>query len=166
VTFYANTHDLPAFTEYSLKNRTYRYYTGTPLWGFGYGLSYSTFQYSPVKLSASTLAAGQPLTANVTVTNTSKRAGDEVVEAYLRTPQPDGPTHSLVGFQRVHLGPGESRNVTLELSPRSLSSVDSQGQRSVLAGAYHLSIGGAQPAETKAKSEIDFTINGTAALPK
>jgi len=166
LTFYANTHDLPAFTEYSLKNRTYRYYTGTPLWGFGYGLSYSTFQYDPVKLSASTLAAGQPLTANVTVTNASKQPGDEVVEAYLRTPQQDGPIHSLVCFQRIHLGPGESRDVSLVLSPRSLSSVDSQGQRSVLAGSYHLSIGGAQPGETKAKSEIDFNINGTTSLPK
>jgi beta-glucosidase len=112
------------------------------------------------------LAAGQPLTANVTVTNTSSLPGDEVVEAYLRTPQSDGPIHSLVGFQRIHLAAGESRNVSLELSPRSLSSVDSQGQRSVLAGAYHLSIGGAQPAETKAKSEIDFSVNGTASLPK
>ena len=166
VTFYASTHDLPAFTEYSLKNRTYRYYTGTPLWGFGYGLSYSTFQYSPVKLSTPTLAAGQPLTASVTVTNTSNQPGDEVVEAYLKTPQPDGPTHSLVAFQRIHLGPGERRNVALELDPRSLSSVDSQGQRSVLAGVYHLSVGGAQPAETKAKSEIDFNVNGTISLPK
>jgi beta-glucosidase len=166
VTFYASTHDLPAFTDYSLRGRTYRYYPGTPLWGFGYGLSYSTFQYSPVKLSASTFAAGRPLTAKVTVTNTSKQPGDEVVQAYLKTPQQDGPIHSLVGFQRIHLGAGESRDVSLELSPRALSSVDSQGQRSVLAGAYHLSIGGAQPSETKAKSEIDFNINGTTSLPK
>ena len=83
VTFYAGTSDLPAFTDYSFKNRTYRYYSGKPLWGFGYGLSYSTFQYGPVKLSSATVAAGQPVTATVTVTNTSKLAGEEVVEAYL-----------------------------------------------------------------------------------
>ncbi len=64
VTFYAGTSDLPAFTDYSLKNRTYRYYTGKPLWGFGYGLSYSTFQYGPVKLSSATVAAGQPYDRN------------------------------------------------------------------------------------------------------
>ena len=93
VTFYAGTGDLPAFTDYSLKNRTYRYYSGKPLWGFGYGLSYSAFQYGPVKLSGATVPAGQPVTATVAVTNNSKLAGDEVVEAYLKTPQSDGPIY-------------------------------------------------------------------------
>ena len=166
VTFYAGTSDLPAFTDYSFKNRTYRYYSGKPLWGFGYGLSYSTFQYGPVKLSSTTVAAGQPVTATVTVTNTSKVAGEEVVEAYLKTPQADGPIYSLVGFARVHLAPGASRDVSLELGPRSLSAVDSKGQRSILPGAYHLTVGSTQPAESASKSEADFTVNGTAALPK
>ncbi len=166
VTFYAGTSDLPAFTNYSFKNRTYRYYTGKPLWGFGYGLSYSTFQYGPVKLSSATVPAGQPLTATVSVTNTSKVGGDEVVEAYLKTPQTDGPIYSLVGFQRVHLNAGESRDVSLELSPRSLSAVDAKGQRSILPGTYHLSVGSAQPGETASKSEADFTVSGTTALPK
>ena len=88
------------------------------------------------------------------------------MEAYLKTPQSDGPIYSLVGFQRVHLNPGESRDVSLELSPRSLSAVDSKGQRSILPGAYHLSVGSTQPAETTSKSEADFTVNGTVALPK
>ena len=166
VTFYASTSDLPAFTDYSLKNRTYRYYTGKPLWGFGYGLSYSTFQYGPVKLSSASVPAGNPVTATVTVTNNSKVAGDEVVETYLKTPQIDGPIYSLVGFQRVHLNPGQSRDVSLELSPRSLSAVDGKGQRSILPGTYHLSIGSTQPAETASKSEADFTVNGIVALPK
>jgi beta-glucosidase len=166
VTFYAGTGDLPAFTDYSFKNRTYRYYTGKPLWSFGYGLSYSAFQYGPVKLSSAAVKAGQPLTATVTVTNTSKVAGDEVVEAYLKTPKTDGPIYSLVGFQRVHLTPGASRDVSLELSPRALSAVDIKGQRAILPGAYHLSIGSTQPAESASKSEADFTVNGTVALPK
>jgi beta-glucosidase len=166
VTFYASTSELPAFTDYSMKNRTYRYFTGKPLWGFGYGLSYSTFKYSPVKLSAASVAAGQPLTATVTVTNSSKVAGDEVVEAYLKTPQPDGPVHSMVGFTRVHLGAGESREVPLEISARSLSSVDAEGERSVLPGSYSLSVGGAQPGETEAKSEVTFSVTGTKKLPK
>ena len=142
LTFYASTDDLPPFTDYSLKNRTYRYYTGKPLWGFGYGLSYANFSYSPVALSSKSVAAGQPLTATVTVTNKGGIAGDEVVEAYLTTPQSGGPVHSLVGFERVHLRPGEARQVALTISPRSLSSVDDQGERAILAGAYELHVGG------------------------
>jgi beta-glucosidase len=84
----------------------------------------------------------------------------------LKTPQPGGPIHSLAGFERVHLKSGESRDVSIELSPRSLSSVDDQGDRSVLPGTYHLSLGSTQPGETTAKSETDFIVTGTAPLPK
>jgi beta-glucosidase len=166
VTFYSSLNGLPEFTDYGLRGRTYRYYEGKPLWGFGYGLSYSTFKYGPVKLSAATLKAGDPVTATVTVTNTGKSAGDEVVEAYLKTPQQGGPIHSLVGFERISLAPGASKEVTLKIDPRSLSSVDDQGNRSILAGKYTLSVGGAQPQETQAKSEAGFTVNGTQDLPK
>ena len=166
VTFYAGLDGLPAFTDYTLKGRTYRYFTGKPLWGFGYGLSYSTFKYGPVKLSAESLKAGEPLTATVTVTNTCSLGGDEVVEAYLKTPQADGPIHSLVAFDRISIAPGASKEVTLKINPRSLSSVDDQGNRSILAGKYTLTIGGAQPEETSAKSEVGFTVTGTQALPK
>ena len=102
----------------------------------------------------------------MSVTNTSNVAGDEVVEAYVKTPQPGGPVHSLAGLQRVHLRAGETRDVSIELSPRSLSSVDDKGNRSVLPGTYHLSLGSTQPGETTTKSEVDFTITGTAPLPK
>ena len=166
VTFYAGVSDLPAFTDYSMQGRTYRYYSGKPLWGFGYGLSYSTFKYGLAKLSATPLKAGLPLTATVSVTNTSNIAGDEVVEAYVKAPQPGGPIHSLAGLERVHLKPGETRDVSIELSPRSLSSVDDKGNRSVLPGTYHLSLGSTQPGETIAKSEVDFTVTGTVGLPK
>jgi len=166
VTFYASLDGLPAFTDYSLKGRTYRYFPGKPLWGFGYGLSYSTFKYGPVKLSADSLKAGDPVTATVTVTNASTVAGDEVVEAYLKTPQTDGPVHSLVGFQRVNLAPGISQEITITVDPRSLSSVDDKGDRAILPGKYTLTLGGAQPEETDAKSEAAFTVSGTAALPK
>ena len=106
------------------------------------------------------------MSATVKVTNTGVVAGDTVAEAYLKTPQPDGPLHSLVGFQRIHLAPGESREISMTIDPRALSSVDNQGQRSVLAGNYLLSIGAAQPGETSAKSEAKFTISGTANLPR
>jgi len=166
VTFYNSVDDLPAFTEYSMKNRTYRYYTGKPEWGFGYGLSYSTFSYSPVTLSATKLPAGEPLSATVSVTNSSAVAGDEVVEAYLKTPQANGPIHSLAAFERVHLQAGETREVTLKLEPRALSSVDEKGERSILPGKYELTLAGAQPDEAKAKSEATFTITGNQPLPR
>ena len=166
VTFYASLDGLPSFTDYTLKGRTYRYFSGKPLWGFGYGLSYTTFKYGPVKLSAESLKAGDPLTATVTVTNTGSKGGDEVIEAYLKTPQQGGPIHSLVGFERVSIAPGASKEVTIKIDPRSLSSVDDQGNRSILAGKYTLNLGGAQPQEAKAKSEASFTISGSANLPK
>jgi beta-glucosidase len=166
VTFYSSLNGLPSFTDYSLRGRTYRYYESKPLWGFGYGLSYTTFKYSPLKLSTETLKAGDPMSVAVTVTNTGKVAGDEVVEAYLKTPQQGGPIHSLVGFERITLDPGTSKEVSIKIDPRSLSSVDDEGNRAILAGKYTLSVGSAQPQETNAKSEAGFTITGTTSLPK
>jgi beta-glucosidase len=170
VTFYSSLEGLPAFTDYSLKNstsaRTYRYFAGKPLWGFGYGLSYSTFKYGPIKLSAETLKAGDPLTATVTVTNAGAVAGDEVVEAYLKTPQADGPIHVLAGFQRVSIGPGVSREVTISIDHRSMSSVNDQGYRAILEGKYALTLAGAQPQETESKSEASFIVTGSLPLPK
>ena len=166
VTFYNGVDDLPAFTDYALKGRTYRYYTGKPEWGFGFGLSYSSFKYGPVTLSSSKLAAGDSLTATVAVTNTSAVAGDEVVEAYVKTPQAGGPIQSLAGFERVQIMAGETREVTLHLEPRAFSSVDEKGDRSVLAGKYQITLGGAQPEETQAKSAAEFTVVGTLALAR
>jgi len=170
VTFYASLEGLPAFTDYNFKTatdgRTYRYFTGKPLWGFGYGLSYTTFTYGPVKLSAETLNAGNPITATVTVTNSGPVGGDEVVEAYLKTPQKDGPIHSLAGFERVSIPAGQSKDVTITLEPRALSSVDDKGDRAILPGKYTLTLGGAQPQETQSKSEASFTVTGSQPMPK
>jgi beta-glucosidase len=170
ITFYANLDGLPAFTDYAIqgagKGRTYRYFGGKPLWGFGYGLSYSTFKYGPVKLSAETIKAGDPLTATVTVTNSSSVGGDEVVEAYLKTPQSGGPIHSLAGFQRATIPAGGSRVVSIGIDPRTLSSVDEKGNRAILAGKYTLTLGGAQPQETEAKSEAEFSVTGSLPLAK
>jgi beta-glucosidase len=170
VTFYASLDGLPAFTDYNFKTpaggRTYRYFSGKPLWGFGYGLSYTTFNYGPVKLSVDTLKAGDPITATVTVSNSGAVAGDEVVEAYLKTPQKSGPIHSLAGFERVNIPAGQSKDVTITVDPRTLSSVDDQGNRSILEGKYTLTLAGAQPQESQSKSEAEFTVTGSLPLPK
>ena len=165
VTFYAGTQDLPDFKSYAMANRTYRYYTGQPLWGFGFGLSYTSFAFGQLQLPAM-VKAGDPLEVALSVRNTGAMAGDEVVQAYIKTPQKDGPIHSLAGFQRIRLLPGESREVKFTLDPRAISSVDLDGNRAVLAGRYQIVIGSTQPTETREKSEAGFTVQGTAPLPK
>jgi beta-glucosidase len=172
VTFYQSENDLPAFDDYSMKNRTYRYFSGTPLFGFGYGLSYTHFAYSGLKLSTTKLKAGQPLTAEVTVKNTGKLAGEEVAQLYLLPPAEgnDGlsPKQQLEGFQRLTLKPGESRRITFTLSARELSEVDAKGTRAVQPGNYTLAIGGTQPKDPHAATPAQtttFTIQGTQELP-
>jgi beta-glucosidase len=172
VTFYASVDDLPAFTDYSMKNRTYRYYTGEVLYRFGYGLSYTTFSYSRLRLSRSNVQAGDTLTAEVDVHNSGSVAGDEVAELYLIPPQ-DGngglsPHVQLEGFQRIHLLPGQTRTVTFQLGPRQLSEVDADGIRSVQPGRYKLSVGGAQPGDSDLPGDSlsgEFTISGSQELP-
>jgi beta-glucosidase len=93
-------------------------------------------------------------------------AGDEVVEAYLKTPQTDGPVRFLAGFQRVNIGPGVSREVAISIDPRSISSVDEKGNRAILEGKYTLTLAGAQPQQTESKSEASFAVTGSLALPK
>jgi len=173
ITFYKATSNLPSFDDYSMKNRTYRYFAGAPLYGFGYGLSYTKFSYSNLKLSTKTLAAGSHLTATVEITNSGKVAGDEVAEAYLVPPANGNeglsPKLQLAGYQRVHLGAGESKTVAFDLEPRWISEVNTKGDRSVQAGSYKLAIGGAQPNDPKASSPAvveTFEIVGDQALPR
>jgi beta-glucosidase len=169
VTYYDSVDQLPAFTDYSMANRTYRYFKGTPLYGFGYGLSYTTFSYSKIHLSTSTLKAGDPLTVEADVKNTGTRAGDEVAELYLTPPRTNvSPNLALAGFTRVHLAPGETKHIHFELDPRTLSQVDDHGVREVTPGTYSLSLGGSQPSTSAAPLQnlaATFTIQGTQELP-
>jgi beta-glucosidase len=167
VTFYRSTRDLPPYVSYEMKDRTYRYFKGTPLYPFGYGLSYTTFAYANPALSATSVKAGATLKMSAFVRNTGTRAGDEVVEVYLDAPPdvPMAPRHALVGFERVHLKPGESRRVEFELSPRALSTVDAAGNRAVIAGHYRVFIGGGQPGYAVGESAA-FTITGRDVLPR
>jgi beta-glucosidase len=148
ITFYKSDADLPAFEDYAMTNRTYRYFTGQPLYGFGYGLSYTTFQYDQLNMP-STANSGQTIAVSVRVTNTGKRAGDEVVQLYVV--KQDGaikaPLKSLKGFKRIGLKPRESRVVTFKLSPADLSYVDANGAQHVFNGKVQISVGGYQPGE-------------------
>jgi beta-glucosidase len=167
VTFYSSTDELPAFTDYSMKNRTYRYFSGPVLYPFGYGLSYAKFHYGEPKLSTSSLAAGETLTATVEVKNESGRDADEVVEAYLKAPQTEvTPRLFLAGFTRVHLAAGETRPVTLAMDARRMSEVDAAGKRAVVPGRYVLSIGGGQPGTGAAATSATFEVTGTKPLPE
>lgn len=166
VTFYRSTRDLPPYVSYEMKGRTYRYFSGTPLYPFGYGLSYTTFAYAAPALSTTQLKASATLKVSANVRNTGTRAGDEMVEVYLDAPDvPLAPRHALVGFRRVHLDPGKSRRVEFELSPRALSTVDAAGNRAVVAGHYRVFIGGGQPDYAVGESAA-FTIIGHDALSR
>ena len=160
VTFYASLEQLPPFEDYSMHGRTYRYFSGQPLYGFGYGLSYTTFAYSHLKLSSAEIKAGDPLTVEADVTNTGKRKGDEVVEVYLRGPQAEGaPLHELRSFERVNLQAGETRHIAFTLDPARLSEVDQGGVRAVMAGRYTVFLGGGQPGQAPG-AEGQFSISG------
>ena len=161
VTFYMSVNQLPNFEDYSMQNRTYRYFAGKPLYPFGYGLSYTTFKYSELDIAQPAVNAGDPVNADVTVTNTGKDGGDEVVQLYLKFPPVPGAPHiALRGFQRIHLEPGASRKVRFELKNRDLSMVNSNGQPIISGGDYTLSIGGGQP-DTGAPSVTGhFHVNG------
>ena len=167
VTFYKGTEQLPDFEDYSMKNRTYRYFTGEPLYGFGHGLSYTTFAYSGMNLSNSPLQAGNPLNVEVDVKNTGSRDGDEVAELYITFPQLAGaPLRALRGFKRVHCKAGEQQHVTLTLSPRDLSYVNEAGDRMISAGDYLITVGGGQPGTGAPHAEAHLTISGEEKLPE
>ena len=167
VTFYKGVEQLPPFDDYSMKNRTYRYFEGQPLYPFGHGLSYSKFEYSNLKLSGTTLNAGDPLQVEVDVKNAAERDGEEVVQLYLNFPKsPYAPIHALRGISRIHLAGGQTQHVTFKMDARDLSGVNSNGDRVVTAGSYRISVGGGQPGTDAPQAEAEFAINGEQRLPE
>jgi beta-glucosidase len=146
VTFYKNDNDLPDFSDYSMNNRTYRYFKGETLYPFGYGLSYTTFKYDQLKVPA-TSTKGKNIIVSARVTNTGKRDGEEVVELYLSHQgiSTRAPIRSLKGFQRINLTAGESKVVNFELTPDQLSLVGEDGKMYQPKDKLMISIGGGQP---------------------
>jgi beta-glucosidase len=146
VTYYKSIDQLPAFEDYDMKGKTYRYFIQEPLYPFGYGLSFTTFAYSNLILPEK-VAAGEKITVKATVTNTGKISGDEVVQLYLKdekasTPRP---VHQLEGFSRISLKPGESKVVEFILEPRQFSIINNKDKRVIEPGYFTISVGGKQP---------------------
>jgi beta-glucosidase len=167
LTFYKGVDQLPHFEDYGMANRTYRYFTGKPLYPFGYGLSYTKFSYSNLSVPEQGIAAGQPVEADVTVTNTGKIAGDEVVQLYLKFPSIKGaPLIALRGFERIHLDPGASQKVHFELKQRDLGMVSEDGNPMIAPGDYTISVGGGQPDTGAPGAAGHFHIDGQYALPE
>ncbi len=167
LTFYKGVDQLPHFEDYGMSNRTYRYFTGKPLYPFGYGLSYTKFSYSNLTVPQQGIAAGQPVEADVTVTNTGKIPGDEVVQLYLKFPPVKGaPLIALRGFERIHLDPGASQKVHFELKQRDLGMVSEDGNPMIAPGDYTISVGGGQPDTGAPGVAGHFHIDGQYALPE
>lgn len=168
VTFVKSLDQVPPFTDYSMKGRTYRYMEDEPLYPFGYGLSYTTFEYSNLKLSAEVIEAGQSITISVDVKNTGNMAGDEVVQLYLKDLEAsvDVPIHELKGFSRIKLQPGETTTVTFTLTPRQMALIDNDGRCILEPGRFRVMVGGRQPdkrSEALAKTPIlvgEFEVRG------
>jgi beta-glucosidase len=167
VTFYKSVADLPPFDDYSMRNRTYRYFTGQPLFPFGFGLSYSQFAYTGLELSSAQLNAGSSLDLDANLQNTGQRDGDEVAEVYITFPKSDfAPIHALRGFSRVHVAAGGTRHLHFSLLPRDLSEVNEAGEHVIVPGEYTISVGGGQPGSGLPMVEAHFTITGNKTLPK
>ena len=146
VTFYKSLDGMPSFDDYSMRERTYKYFTGDPLYPFGHGLSYTTFSYSDLDAPES-VKAGDPVKVSVKVTNTGKRAGDEVVQLYVtdRKVSAPVPIRRLVGFMRILLDAGASQTVLFTIDPRELSIITDDPSRLIEPGVFDISIGGKQP---------------------
>jgi beta-glucosidase len=167
ITFYASTAQLPAFDNYSMQGRTYRYFTGQPEYPFGYGLSYTRFGYSGLQVGSNTLRAGSAQEVRVSVRNIGTVPGAEVVQLYLSAPGMSGePLRSLKGFERIELAPGESRTVRLSVSPRDLAQAGEDGRLRVRPGTWRLWVGGGQPDTGAPGVAGQFNIAGSELLPR
>ena len=165
VTFYASDDDLPPYEDYGMSERTYRYFSGKPLFEFGHGLSYTQFEYAGLTVPEKT-NTNENITVKVTVKNTGTLAGEEVVQLYVSHPDARVavPSRSLQGFQRIFLNAGESKQVEFVLTPKQLSVIDGLAQRCIVSGKISISVGGRQPSDEaitdKAVQQTMFELTG------
>lgn len=147
ITFPRSLDQLPPFEDYRMAQRTYRYSSAEPLFPFGFGLSYTTFEYSQLKLAKKRLTPGQPLSLSVTVVNTGSAAAEEVVQVYLSdlAASVPVPQHKLAAFRRVALKPGQSKRVRFSLPAEAMELIDEAGCSRLEAGEFRVTVGGCSP---------------------
>lgn len=147
VTFYASSEELPDFRDYSMKNRTYRYMENEALYPFGYGLSYTKFEYGPIKAEKTIINAGKDFTCSITVKNIGSMASEETVQLYLKDVEAsvEVPKWQLRGIRKVCLEPGCEQEVTFTLTPRQMALIDYEGKAILEPGTFEVYIGGSQP---------------------
>lgn len=167
LTFYRSVADLPSFDDYSMRGRTYRYFHGKPVYPFGFGLSYSRFEYAEMRIESAHDGAEHGVTVTTTVRNTSERRGEEVTQLYLEPPGFEGaPRLALRGFTRIELDAGELRTLSFSLSPRDLSFVTRDGVRQVFIGEHRVSVGSGQPDTGVPVQSATFRTQATLRLPE
>jgi beta-glucosidase len=146
VTFYKSVNQLPSFEDYDMQGRTYRYFDGEVLYPFGFGLSYTQFEYSDLALNFNRMEEPDTLIVSCLVRNTGEMPGDEVVQVYLRDDEASLPVprHNLAAFKRIKLAPGDEQRVNLQVSPRSFALADEEGQWMIEPGTFTVFVGGGQ----------------------
>lgn len=158
LTFYKSTSQLPDFLDYSMDGRTYRYMTESPLYDFGYGLSYTTFEYDDAKLSSKKIKNGKSVTVKVKVSNTGETAGNEAVQVYVkRLNDEKAPVKALKGLKMIHLNPGETMTVNIELPASSFEYYDGYSDDLIVkSGDYKVMVGSSSRDEDL--TSLDLTI--------
>lgn len=160
ITFYKGTEDLPEFKDYSMNNRTYKYYQGEVLYPFGHGLSYTQFSYSELRVPQQ-IAPDTPLSIEATISNTGTKNSDEVVQLYVAMKQAPVkvPQIELKGFQRVNLAPGEQQTILFNLRGGDLTYIDEDGTKKPYEGNLYISVGSGQPKYLKTPQFVETTLN-------
>lgn len=160
VTFYKSEKDIPDFSNYDMQGRTYRYFKGTPLYPFGYGLSYTTYAYSNLKVDE-TSDTKTPVKVTVDVKNSGQIDGEEVVQIYVsnKTAKSIVPNVALKGFQRIFLKKGEQKSVTFSLAPEDFSVTNEDARQLVEPGTFEIAVGGAVPGKNSVVKTIQLAGN-------
>jgi beta-glucosidase len=166
ITFYRSLDGLPKFEDYSMKNRTYRYFKGDVLYPFGYGLSYASWKLNEAHLDRESIQAGESFHVEAEVINNSATPADQVLEVYI---EPEGEHRDanpyLAGFSKIHLEAHQVMKVNLPIEGRQLSRVDDNGIRTVSQGQYRIFIGDGQPSHSSWDRMLKLTVKGQVAIP-